>query len=123
MNKKGVAALAVIVKTNSKRDMAAINWVMSLQTGPVSKWKKAHEEACTSLESAIKLEQLMVQSLRHCKRTGDKDGFMEALLMDQEEDEEEEEQQVDPFGDLTPEFPIMQMNLDEVSEYLPRLLR
>ena len=69
----------------------------------------------------------MVQSLRHCKRTGDKDGFMEALLMDQEEDEEEdeeeEEQQVDPFGDLTPEFPIMQMNLDEVSEYLPRLLR
>ena len=99
VNKKGVAALAVIVKTNSKRDMAAINWVMSLQTGPVSKWKKAHEEACTSLESAIKLEQLMVQSLRHCK------------------------QQVDPFGDLTPEFPIMQMNLDEVSEYLPRLLR
>ena len=99
VNKKGVAALAVIVKTNSKRDMAAINWVMSLQTLPVSKWKKAHKEACTSLESAIKLEQLMVQSLRHCK------------------------QQVDPFGDLTPEFPIMQMNLDEVSEYLPRLHR
>ena len=26
-------------------------------------------------------------------------------------------------GVLTLEFPIMQMNLDEVSEYLPRLLR
>ena len=84
MNKKGVAALVLTVKTNSKRDLVAINWVMSLQTGPVSKWKKAHEEACTSLESAIKNEQLMVQSLRHYKRTGDKEGFMETL--DEDED-------------------------------------
>ena len=45
---EGVAALALTVKTNSKRDLVAINWVMSLQTGPVSKWKKAHEEVCTS---------------------------------------------------------------------------
>ena len=128
VNKKGVAALALALTTNSKRDLLAINWVMSLKTGPVSKWKKAHEEACTSLETAIKNEQLMVQSLRQYKRKGDKEVFMETLLMDQEEDdeddeEEEEQQQVDPFGDLTPEFPIMQMNLDEVSEYLPRLLR
>ena len=121
VNKKGVAALALALTTNSKRDLLAINWVMSLKTGPVSKWKKAHEEACTSLETAIKNEQLMVQSLRQYKRKGDKEGFMETLLMDQEE--EEEEQQIDPFDDLTLEFPIMQMNLDEVSEYLPRLLR
>ena len=42
VNKKGVAALAVVVKTNSKRDVDAINWVMSLPTGPISKWKAAN---------------------------------------------------------------------------------
>ena len=62
--------------------------------------------------------------LRIAKRKGDKVRFAELLKVNVEAGEEgEEEEEGDDLGDLTPPFPVLQMNNDQINQYFPKLIK
>ena len=104
-----------------------IKWALplaDLEKSPIGQWKKDNPDAVLSLEAAVKETRLVLQQLRLKKRAGDKEGFRrEAKIEFEEEEEEEDDEEEEDIDDLTPPYPVLSMNLDEVSKYFALLMR
>ena len=124
---KGVAAVGLVCEVDPKRYMSNIKWALplaDLEKSPIGQWKKDNPDAVLSLEAAVKETRLVLQQLRLKKRAGDKEGFRrEAKIEFEEEEEEEDDEEEEDIDDLTPPYPVLSMNLDEVSKYFALLMR
>ena len=123
---KGVAALGLVCDVNAQRYSNNIKWVLPLaeiENSPTNVWLKENRDAMLSLEAALKSTQYKLAQLRIYKRDGDKDKFKRELGLDGEEEEEDYQEAGEDLDDLTPEVPILTMNLDDVSKYFSKLMR
>ena len=124
--KLGVASFAVGCTIDSKRDIDKFGITFpDIPGSPLAVWVEENREAKQSLERALTAAQLQLVMLRIAKRKGDKVRFAELLKVNVEAGEEgdEEEEEGDDLGDLTPPFPVLQMNNDQINQYFPNLIK
>ena len=123
-HKRGVASFAVGCTIDSKRDIDKFEVAFpDIPGSPLAVWVEENGEALRSLERALTAAQFQLMMLRNAKARDNKEDFAKHLkinLAEEDEDEfepEENEGEADcQFEDLTPRYPVLQMNNDEINQ-------
>ena len=125
-HKRGVASFGVGCTKDSKRDIDKFEVAFpDIPGSPLAVWVEENGEALRSLERALTAAQFQLMMLRNAKARDNKEDFAKHLkinLAEEDEDEfepEENEGEADcQFEDLTPRYPVLQMNNDEINQYV-----
>ena len=125
-HKRGVASFGVGCTIDSKRDIDKFEVAFpDIPGSPLAVWVEENGEALRSLERALTAAQFQLMMLRNAKARDNKEEFAKHLkinLAEEHEDEfepEEKEGEDDcQFEDLTPRYPVLQMNNDEINQYV-----
>ena len=123
-HKRGVASFAVGCTIDSKRDIDKFEVAFpDIPGSPLAVWVEENGETLRSLERALTAAQFQLMMLRNAKARDNKEDFAKHLKINlAEEDEdglepEENEGEADcQFEDLTPRYPVLQMNNDEINQ-------
>ena len=125
-HKRGVASFGVGFTIDSKRDIDKFEVAFpDIPGSPLAVWVEENGEALRSLERALTAAQFQLMMLRNAKARDNKEEFAKHLkinLAEEDKDEfepEENEGEADcQFEDLTPRYPVLQMNNDEINQYV-----
>ena len=133
-NKCDVISFAMACRVDPDRSVKKVEMALpNIPNSPLEAFFKDNGQMIKGLEAAMRQTQHQLNMLRVFKGKGDMEAFARTLKIDLDEVEMEEEEEVsedsslhlteEEHSDLTPQVPILQMTLDQVSSYYAQLMK